>query len=69
MTQEAPQSRNEKLIDEFVESLSEMEELDKDVVTLIQTLHEHGRLDSKNLLQGLATQREEGEHAEASQAP
>jgi len=69
MAQQAARSRSERLIDEFVESLSEVEGLDKDVVTLIQKLHQHGRFDSKNLLQELASQREEWEHAETSQTP
>ena len=69
MAQQAARSRSERLIDEFVESLSEMEGLDKDVVTLIQELHQRGRFDSKNLLRELASQREEWEHAETSQTP
>ena len=69
MAQQAARSRSERLIDEFVESLSEVEGLDKDVVTLIQELHQRGRFDSKNLLRELASQREEWEHAETSQTP
>lgn len=68
MAQQATQSRSERLIDEFVENLSEVEGLDKDVVALIQKLHQRGRLDSKNLLRELASQREEWEHAETSQS-
>ena len=68
MAQQATQSRSERLIDEFVENLSEVEGLDKDVVALIQKLHQRGRLDSMNLLRELASQREEWEHAETSQS-
>ena len=64
MVGEPVRSRSAKLIGEFVSGLGDVEGLHKEVVALIQALHQKGRLDSKNLLQSLAEQRKEWEHAE-----
>jgi len=66
MAQQAVRFRGERLVDEFVESLTNVEGLDSEVVALIQRLHQRGRLGSRNLLRELANQREGWEHAEAS---
>lgn len=65
MTQPALRS-TAQLIDEFIQKLTDIEELDADVVAVIQGLHQAGHLDSKNLLKRLAAQREEWDDGQAA---
>jgi hypothetical protein len=57
---------SERLIGQFIANLSKLEELDEDVVTLIQRLHQSGQLNSRDLARELDRQREEWKRAETS---
>lgn len=57
---------SERLIDQFIADLSKLKEVDEDIVTLIQRLHQSGQLNSKDLARELDRQREEWKRAETS---
>lgn len=64
MSENGTQARSIKLVDEFIQSLSETEDIDQDVVAIIHQLHKKGRLTSRRLLGALAKQREELQNAQ-----